>query len=174
MFSNIMLWFTDWDNATGMIAIAGFVLSLYNLFIGIFTQRKSFRIRVYDIKSYSDVTFLTVGIENRSRLSIAITQLHWHYQNHVIPCTSTPTLLCESVRRKGHEEISRRQTYSSPLPITVSGLSAQSAFILFEDLPELPENDTTSLSVEVCTNRGRPVQMTLELPDGWAARRTTL
>lgn len=161
----------NWDNATGLIAIAGFIISLYNLFIGIFTQRKSFRIRVYDIKSYCDVTFLNVGIENRSRLSIAITQIHLHYRNHVTPCTSAPTLLCESVRHKGHEEISRRQTYSTQMPITIAGLSAQNAFILFEDLPELPADDTTALTVEVCTNRGRPVQMKLELPDGWTDRR---
>lgn len=138
------------------------------------TQRKSFKIRVYGIQAEADITLLNIGIENCSRLSIAVTQITLLCKNSRTPCTANPTLLCESVRRKGREEISRKQTYSTQMPITVAGLSAQNAFILFEDLPELPASDATTLTVEVATNRGRPIQMKLELPDGWAAQRKIL
>lgn len=172
MINAIVDWLCNWDNATRVIAITGLVISLYNLLLGIITQRRSFKIRVYDIKSYLDVTFIGIGIENRSRLSVAITQLSLYCGGTKTLCTPVPTLLYESIRRKGDEVTNRKQTYSTQLPITIAGLSAQSAFVLFEHLPELPRSDATSLTVEVCTNRGRPVQMTLELPEDWSSRRT--
>ena len=168
---NVLLFFNDRESITFTIAISGFLISLYNLLYGIITQHKNLEIRVYDIKSYSDVTYLHVGIENKSRLSIAVTQIYLLHGGSKSACSASPTLLRETVRRSGNEVIDRKQTFSTPMPVAISGLSAQSAFILFEHLQELPEDSATHLILEVCSTRGRPVQMKLELPEGWASRR---
>lgn len=171
ILSSVESWLQNWDNATRVIAITGFLISLYNLLYGIVTQHKNFKIRVYGIKSYQDVTYLHIGIENKSSLSIAITQMFLLCGDCKTVCTASPTLLHETVRRSGQEVIDRKQTFSTPMPITISGLSAQSAFVLFEHTQELPEDSATHLTVQVCSTRGRPVQMKLELPVGWASQR---
>lgn len=172
MISVAVDWLCNWNNVTRVIAITGLAISLYNLLFGIITRRRSFKICIYDIKSYLDITYLFIGIENRSQLSIAITQISLCCGGTKKTCTPLPTLLHEDIRTKGEILISRKQIYSTQLPITVAGLSAQSAFVLFEYLTELPKNDATFLTVEVCTNRGRSAQMKIELPQGWASRRT--
>lgn len=166
-----LLWFQNWDNITRIIAIVGFLISIYNLLSGIASQRMNFDIRVYKIKSYRDVTFLHIGIENKSRLSVSIMQIILLVGEGKIPCTAVPTLVRTKTLREGKNIVDIKQTFSSPLPITVSGLSAQSALVLFENMQELPADETTFLTVQVCTNRGRPVQMKLELPLGWASQR---
>lgn len=167
----VLLFFNDRERITFTIAISGFLISLYNLLYGIITQHKNLEIRIYGIKSYYDVTYLHVGIENKSRLSIAVTQIYLLHRESKIACAASPTLLHETIRRSGNEVIDRKQTFSTPMPITIAGLSAQSAFILFEHLQELPEDSATHLMLEVCSTRGRPVRMRLELPGDWACQR---
>lgn len=129
--NGVLLWFQNWDNLTRIIAIVGFLISIYNLMSGIASQRQNFDIRVYRIKSYRDVTFLHVGIENKSRLSVAITQMILMHGEEKIPCTAVPTLVRTKTLREGKDIVDIKQTFSSPLPITISGLSAQSALVLF-------------------------------------------
>ena len=171
ILKNALAWLQDWNHITQIIAIVGFLISIYNLTISVMTQRKNFDIRIYGIKSYKDVTFLNIGVENKSRLAIAITQITLLYGDERIPCTAVPTLVCTNTLREGNSVISVKQTFSSPLPLTVSGMTAQSALVLFENMKELPADEATFLTVEVCTNRGRPVRMKLELPVDWAFQR---
>lgn len=171
ILKSALAWLHDWNHITQIIAIVGFLISIYNLAISVMTQRKNFDIRIYGIKSYKDVTFLNIGIENKSRLAIAITQMILICGEERIPCTAVPTLVCTNTLREGNNIISMKQTFSSPLPLTVSGMAAQSALVLFENMKELPADEATSLTVEVCTNRGQPVRMKLELPADWAFQR---
>ncbi len=161
-------------NPTAAIASLSLMLSLYNLANDLISKRKNFRIRIYSIKSYKDVTYLHIGIENKSRLAIAVTQFFLLCGEGKTACTPSSTLLRETIRRSGKEITGVRQIFSTPMPIAVSGLSAQSAFVLFEGMQELPEDSATHLTVQVCSTRGRPVQMKLELPAGWASQRNTL
>lgn len=158
-------------NPTAAIASLSLMLSLYNLANDLISKRRNFRIRIYSIKSYKDVTYLHIGIENKSRLSIAVTQFFLLCGEGKTACTPSSTLLCETIRRSGKEITGVRQIFSTPMPIAVS---AQSAFVLFEGMQELPADSATHLTVQVCSTRGRPVQMKLELPAGWASQRKTL
>lgn len=161
----------DWNTITQIIAVTGFLISVYNLVSGIVSQRRNFAIQIYEIKSYADVTFLHIGIENKSRLSVSITQIILMCGGDKIPCTAGPTLLHSRTLRQGSEIIDSKKIFSSPMPLTVSGLSGQSAYILFENMQELPADESTFLTVEVCSNRGRPAKMKLELPADWASQR---
>lgn len=169
----LLLWLQNWDHATRIIAITGFLISLYNLLYGIVTQRRNLKIRVYEIKSYADVTFLRIGIENRSRLSIAITQMTLRVGGENTVCTAAPTQLKGCVKRVNNEIIGTEFVFTTPLPITVPGMSAGSALVLFEGMSKLPQNSATHLRVQVCTTRGRPLEMRWSLPEGWASRRNT-
>ena len=124
------------------------------------------------LKSYADVTFLRISIENHSRLSIAITQMTSRIEEENIVCTATPTEIKFAVRRIDKEIIGTTSVFSSPLPIPVAGMSACSALVLFEGMSKLPQNSATHLPVQVCTTRGRPLEMKWSLPAGWASRRT--
>lgn len=179
MKSNILLfylnrvlnWFQNWDHITRVIAISGFLISLYNLFYGVITQRRNFEIRVYDIKSYEDVTFLLIGIENHSRISVSITQITSRIDGENTVCTAFPTQVRCIITKVNDEPVGSNFLLSTPLPITVPGLSANSALVLFEGLSKLPQNSATHLPVQVCTTRGRPLEMKWLLPEGWASRR---
>lgn len=167
----LLLWLQNWDHATRIIAITGFLISLYNLLHGIITQRRNFKIRVYDIKSYEDVTFLLIGIENHSNLAVSITQMTSRIDGENTVCTAFPTQIRGIVMRMGDKVIGGNFLLSTQLPITVPGLSANSALVLFEGLSKLPQNSATHLHVQVCTTRGRPLEMKWLLPEGWASRR---
>lgn len=169
--ANILSWLQKRENITFIIAIAGFLISIYNLLNGIFTQRRNLRFRLYGIKSYKDVTFLHIGIENKSRLSVAITHMFLMLDSGKYPCAAEPTLLCTNTLRQGNEVLSEKRTFSTAFPITIPALSAQSAYILFERMRELPSDEATHLNFEVCANRGRPMRMKLELPADWASQR---
>lgn len=169
--NEFLIWLQDWEHITRVIAITGFLISLYNLLYGIITQRRNFEIRVYDIKSYSDVTFLLIGIENHSRLSVSITQMTSRIEGENTVCTAFPTEVRGVVTRVNNEKVGGNFLFSTPLPITVPAMSANSALVLFEGQSKLLQNSATHLPVQVCTTRGHPLEMKWLLPEGWASRR---
>lgn len=165
MFSKIVLPVLTKDNITLVIAIVGFIISIYNLILSIVTQRKSLEITILDIYSLHDIIAINISIENRSRLPIAITNFTLvSNDSYRTNCTPIPTLLFENVRRIGKEVVERKQTYSTQLPISISSLAAANAIVIFEKVQEPLPVDSTQVTVLVGTNRGKAVQMKLSLP----------
>ena len=90
----------DW--ITFGIAVAGFLMSLATWVKDFITQRKHIEGKVLDIKSYKNVTYMDLLIENRSRLPISITDISLALGGIAYHCAPLPVLVLEHTRsRKG-------------------------------------------------------------------------
>lgn len=174
MLKIVIKWLLVRENITFLIAVLGFLLSIGNLAFSLISHRRSFKLHVYDIKTFQDVLFMNVGIENRSRLSVSIMRVSLVQGKNKHFCTATPTLIYKETTRLGATITSEKETLSTPLPINVPGLGAQSAIILFEGLQDLPKDDATNLTVVIRSNRGCSSKMKLQLPEDWASRNSLL
>lgn len=159
----------DW--ITFGIAVAGFLMSLATWVKDFITQRKHIEGKVLNIKSYQSVTYIDLLIENRSRLPISITDISLFLGDSAYRCTPLPKLILEHTKSRKGEVYERTMKYSTPMPIQISNLGATTVVALFEGMKRLPPDDATHLNLSISTNRGSPVKMTLELPEGWAALR---
>ena len=82
-----------------------------------------------------------------------------------------PEEIAGVVTRVNNEKAGGNFLFSTPLPVTVPAMSSNSALVLFEGQSKLLQNSATHLPVQVCTTRGRPLEMKWLLPEGWASRR---
>lgn len=155
------------------IAVVSFFMSLASWIKDFITQRKHIECKILEIKSYQDITFFRMIIENRSRLPIAIARMILVVNDKKFDCTLKPTIISEQVRRVRKEVIDRKTEFSQAFPIQLLELGAINGIILFEKMQELPENSATHLTFLISTNRGNPMKMILELPEGWASQRNT-
>lgn len=162
------------QNITFVIAVAGFLMSLATWVKDFVSQRKNLAGRILGIKSYANVTYMDLALENRSRLPIAITHFRLLLGEKIFDCAPLPTLVSAKEQRRGNELVKRTEEYSTALPIQLLSLGATNCLVLFERLPVLPPNDATHLTLLIGTNRGKEVRMTLPLPEGWASLRNFL
>ena len=146
---------------TFAIAVAGFILSLLSWIKDIVTSRKKISIRVISARSTGTSTLAFLMFSNKSRLPITVTGISCKVSGEYCPCLSLSRLALK-VRHSGGET---RDIYSTPFPLTVPGLGGQQLLILFEDLPKALADSSTVWTVRVFSNRGRPVQMKLQLPE---------
>ncbi len=167
-----MEWFKSQLNVTTVISIIGLLISLFTLTQNLLATRKKLKIRILSIDAAKDKMFLTVSIENESQLPIAITNIKYITNLGKYSCTPIPTLVSECTRKTGGTIVEHRSTYSERLPIQLSSLGAFGGIILFEHLPELPENPPTTLTFEVSTNRGKAFRRTVELSVDVLSHRT--
>jgi len=108
---------------------------------------------------------------NKSRLPILITRISLDYMGKIIDCEAISTKTAEYTNSQGLEVISRREEYSKAFPIALTSLGGDYGIILFENVQEPLEDSTTHLTFLIGTNRGKIIQMKLELPPGWVETR---
>lgn len=162
------------NQITFWIAVAGFVMSLATWIKDLLTQRKKLAAHVLHLKVVKDELHMHLLIENRSRLPISVTRLELIQGKVRTSCTALPSLMFRSFISSGNTVSNERRDYSTPLPYSLSSLGAMTVLVRFEDLEQTPPLDATNLTLAVSTNRGRKVQMKLELPPGWADQRIPL
>lgn len=159
------------QNITFAIAVAGFLMSLATWIKDYISQRQNLTGRILGIKSYANVTYINLVLENRSRLPIAVTSIDLIYNQNVYTCTALPKRVSSLTERRNKEIVKYTEEFSTALPIQLQQLGASVALVLFERMDLLPPNDAKALNLVIHTNRGNPIQMTLELPEDWAAQR---
>ena len=152
------------ENITFVIAVAGFAISLFNLA----HRRKSISARILKFRAYGTKTYAYIAFENHSELPIAITRITWKLNGHSYEATAVPTRVITRTHTSGRKIISRREEYSTALPMQLPSLGAATCLTYFEQHPALPSADSTQVSFEVGTNRGKALKMSLELPQAWA------
>ncbi len=168
-----MEWFNNQLNITTFISIVGLLISLFTLAQSILAKRKRLRIRVLSMDKFKDTMFVTIAIENLSQLPIAVTNIAYISKSHKSYCTPIPTFILENTRKRGDTILENKTYYSSRIPVAIPSLGAFSGVVLFEHLPELPENPPTALTFEVSTNRGKAFQRTVELPKDVPSQRSS-
>ncbi len=165
-----MNWISNTDNTALVVSIISLILSLSNWLYSFYTQRKNLHFKIHEAKSKDGVTFLFMQIENLSRLPIAITRICLIADGQHIDCTVNPKLIYENTRKSGKEVIERRFVYSLQIPIEIPSLGAVSGYILFEDSQCGLSPNAKRANFQICTNRGKALEIELSLPADWCSK----
>ena len=163
--------FENRDLITFWIAVAGFIMSFSSWVMAFAARHKNLRGKILQIKSYADIVYIYLLLENRSSLPISVDRFVLHMKEGSYNCTPQPTVISSSRQLQGDKVIASRSEYSSSFPIHLSPLSTATALVLFENLQQLPADATTHLFLSICTNRGKAIQKKFELPAEWASQR---
>ena len=163
------------DMITFVIAVASFLMSLSSWVYSIITNRKNISIVIRDIKTYNNTTILNMSFENKSQLPISITRIAMVVHGSKTDCTVTDVPMIEINKKNGDGSIyGYDELRCLPIPIHLSELGSAGGFILFENVPDLPEPSSTHLTLLIATNRGRAIEKQFPLPQDWASRRKTI
>ena len=152
---------------TFAVALAGLLLSAAIWIKDIISQRRDLRGRLLEVMICADYMTAFILLENRSRLAIAVTQIELQSGDLWIPCAQTPECI---LTFRNNTEVYRR-VYSNELPIQIVGLGGSYAKLVFHHLPMIPEAASTHLTLRISTNRGKPFEISLQLPPDWADQR---
>lgn len=147
---------------TFIIALAGFLMSFVS-WIYVFTkERKKLSIKAITYDSgyrNGDVTgtelrFFYVIIENKSRLSISITDIAVLYNEDIFHCSPVAVQMLSVTGRTKGQVVGRKATDSLAMPINIQGLCAQSGYLLFASPKHTLPTDATEVTLQVATTRG--------------------
>ena len=153
------------DNVTFAIALIGCLGSLYTLISASVANRQNldFRILGHFIPESQSI-ILYISFENKSRLPVSITGISVIYNEIPYPCQEIPVKVYETTTRRNRTEIlSHHEYFSMSIPIFLPGLGGTSGYVYFEAPEEIFQPDTTHLTFQVTTNRGKAIKRTLPL-----------
>ena len=149
------------DNITLALAILGSVGTLFTFVMTFLANRTRINLRFKQINCNQGSMLSYVAFENKSRLPIAITDIAIINDDICYPCVPIATSVCEYERKRGNQVISHREDFSIPLPITLSSLAGTSGYVYFDRLPDNFPTSPREVTLQVSTNRGRTMKMTL-------------
>ena len=152
------------EDVVAVISVLAFVLSLSSWAHAFITQRRKLSFRITEAKSNNEVSIIYILIENRSRLPVSVTRISLVTERGCVDCVLIPELVLESKRTRGGQLIDKHNYFSMEMPISISSLGAASGFLLFRGEGCMIPKSSTSVTLKVCTNRGRAFQMTIPLP----------
>lgn len=158
---------------TGIAAIAAFCVSVYNFIVSFNSSRKRVLMRFDGIyANTSAINFKGVrckivkihySFANKSQLPIAVTRIRLIIDGEYYDSEPRPYIVERFTNSMNGELYNQDIIKSTILPIHLDALGAQSGYLAFL-IPQgmMSENETT-LNFEICTNRGKAVQMTFLL-----------
>lgn len=157
----------DWitlDNITSILGVLGFVMSFVTWIKEWVTQRINLSGELTSAMFGVDKAVVYVVFENHSRLPVSISKINLIANNARHPCTNTSKWISQNARISGGKTVYEQNEFSTSLPCSIPELGAISTVLLFEDFQQNLLTGSKSLNLEVCTSRGKIVQMKLELP----------
>lgn len=102
----MLKWFShNRSDITFWIAFIGFVMSSATWIRSAVSLRRNLKGTILKIKSYADVTYVYLLLENRSSLPIAVNQIVLRTISEDSPCTPLPTQICRTLLSEGDKVI---------------------------------------------------------------------
>lgn len=150
------------------ISTISFFMSLTTWIRVFVTERKRLRFSVQVFQSKGNIAYMSLMIENISRLPIAISQISLCQGGKKINCAPFPKEVITGTKKVDGKIIEKPPKCSAALPIQLAGLSSTSCIVLFEGIPEEILPTSTHLNFEVSSNRGKATKISLPLPAEWA------
>ena len=128
MWIKMFEWLNVRDNVTFLIAVASFVLSIWNFVSDKLKNRKKLEIIVQNVfcmgpsreKEYTEV--LNLHIINKSREAITLSGLELKVEKQTCQFGEYRLKLLTNSRKVGNKEVSRSEWYSDIFPIKVEGM----------------------------------------------------
>ncbi len=146
-----------------IVGIAGFVLSVVNIFLTFLRNRRRLNVRfgADGITSLSDQDLFAVAFsfENLSQLPISITRVQLQVAGKLYDCDRVPHVV-ERVRIKSKDFEDTSVLKSVSVPVNLPSLGAESGFLVFGVPQGTLSSSEKDLIFQICTNRGKAVQRT--------------
>ncbi len=163
MTSETLLSIFSRDNITLALAILGSIGTMISAIGAVVRNRKHIEVTLLGYNFTPELYTCYILIENKSRLPISINKIVLVHESNTYLCTLIPKMAIEITRTLGNETIRKREYDSESFPINIPGMTSHSGFVLFESAEPLPTIDSTSVTFQVHTNRGRAAQIELSL-----------
>ncbi|MBA8935837.1 hypothetical protein [Clostridium beijerinckii] len=149
------------ETITFLIAIIGFLLSLFNTLYLLLSNRKNINL-IYKYheecsRLRNKPIYFEFIIENRSRLNISISRMFLNVNETTFEFSSSPEFIYEHTRSNGSCVVDRKVFYSNTLPQTISGLGVLGGFFWVDtsDDFEYDRLYKSDISISLHTNRGK-------------------
>lgn len=146
------------------ISCAAFIMSTLTWICTFVYQRKNISFEILECRNNSTQLLIYLAIVNKSRLPVSITSIAIVKDELIIPCVKFPKAVMTEKHTIAGKLIDLKNTYTMTMPISLSPLAGTSGFCYFEFSQAADLTNAKDLTFQVCTNRGKAVQMTLPLP----------
>lgn len=148
------------DNITFSLALFGSAGTAYTLF----SQRRKFSISIHYYSYKNRSLIMYASFTNHSHLPVSISNVSVVHDGICYPCVYMPTKISHYTHKIGNEIVSQRETMSIHLPISLLSLAGSSGYLYFDILPDTYPTETTTVTLEVSTSRGKAKRMKLSVP----------
>lgn len=151
------------DTITLILALIGSLGTAYSVVMTFFWHRVSIECTVAEYCPTKAALVLYVSFVNHSRLPVSITDISVWNNCILYSCVHTPEVVKTVSRSLNGSQTFQQPIFSSPLPINIPSLSGTSGYVYFLFPQENFEADSTSLTVELSTNRHLTLRKRLSL-----------
>lgn len=149
------------DNITLVLSIIGSVGTIVTWFVAWLKSRKNISVIIVKICKTKNYLFMYLMITNNSRLPITINNVSIIHDDITYPCFELPTKILSSETRTGDLVKDTKNYYTVKFPINLSSLMGTSGYFAFDIPQEDLQTLTTPVKLQVCTNRGKAIEMKL-------------
>lgn len=153
-----------------IIGIAGFILSVINVFYHYISNRKriticfgNYALNVFDRKNNKELLIIHFKIANLSQIPISITRIQILVNETLFDSDVRPHIAEEFTWSHGDKPYHSVVIESKILPININSLGAESGYIAFVVPRDKISDFEKALNFRICTNRGKAVQKTFSL-----------
>lgn len=138
---NILTWFCDRSNITFAIAIAGFVMSIYNFFRAMWDRRCAFKVEYIShnctLEHMGHTQFIIrMNIQNLTSASLCIVRMFLIYENQTYEFVFPAQQVWEFTSTHGKTVDRKPEVLSQKMPFSIAGHGVQGAYFV----AYLPEN----------------------------------
>lgn len=158
-----------WIIISGILGIAGFIVSLINVFYFFVTKIRKLKIcfKKYKVKNFMYNQYVSVfyQFENLSQLNISITNVKLVVQNETYDYYTDKFEVSSFVKEKNGTTVYGEYTFNDTLPINLLPLFSKSGYLTFELPKGTIQENCKELTFQICTNRGNVIQSTFVLDD---------
>lgn len=160
MITSIWNWFLVRENITFLIALVGFMLSLWNFFSDHWRNRCSFSVEY--ISHYcgihpngKTVLQLRLNIVNKSSVPISISRMFLNYKRQELEFLFPSVCVWEFTKRRNHEIVKQEEINSQAIPFKIEGHGAVGGYFLVYVPPEARGDFSQKTKIKISMQTSR-------------------
>lgn len=156
-----------WTIISGVLGIAGFLLSVINAIYAYSTRERKVKICIkrYHVSKCGDYDIVAVlyRFENLSQLNISFSDAQLVIDDNYYDLDNQIHEVKLSYHRIRDKIINQKAEYNVMLPVNLLPLSSHGGFLVFAIPRGTLSNGNTTLTLKIWTSRGNPFQRTFVL-----------
>lgn len=169
----------EWTIISGVIGIAGFVISLINAVHYYISRRIKLDVEILkcyerDIYDNHKLVIVNFRFDNKSQLPISVTDAQLVIKEKSYSEFAYPVEIASYRKREHGTVVERKFIYNDHLPVSLTSLSSCAVYIAFSIPVDIPKNSESEYHLLIRTNRGKEVKLKCEQGARLSIRSTLL